>query len=377
MEVVATMFVYPIILEVLSRSAPDNECRFATQRITTTSEDCAMEIDIILNEFTSPQEAAELGLMVEGYGFRGVWSANYGASRDPFFTLALLAERSSKIQLGPMAITPVEMHPLKIANLLFALNDLSNGRAMIMLGGGGAVSQSMGKGRERFIGKVRECLEILKGVSPSEAMNYKGEFYKMFGYKPVWATDTPPQIYFGSNHPQTRRLSARLADGLITSDFVPSLMKDFVAATHADLEAAGRSPADFRISNFWAWHIKEDAEASMREARRELMLRGWLGEQYFAPFLEPDEVKFMRDHEQDFLNAFIRSTDVIENVPNDLINKMIENISFAGGLDQIDGAIETLKEFANAGLTEIAIRVHDDPAEQIKLIGERVLPALQ
>ena len=85
----------------------------------------------------------------------------------------------------------------------------------------------------------------------------------------------------------------------------------------------------------------------------------------------------MRDHEQDFLNAFIRSTDVIENVPNDLINKMIENISFAGGLDQIDGAIESLKEFANAGLTEIAIRVHDDPAEQIKLIGERVLPALQ
>ena len=44
-----------------------------------------MEIDIILNEFTSPQEASELGLMVEGYGFRGVWSANYGASRDPFF----------------------------------------------------------------------------------------------------------------------------------------------------------------------------------------------------------------------------------------------------------------------------------------------------
>ena len=37
-----------------------------------------MEIDIILNEFTSPQEAAELGLMVENYGLRGVWSANYG-----------------------------------------------------------------------------------------------------------------------------------------------------------------------------------------------------------------------------------------------------------------------------------------------------------
>ena len=107
------------------------------------------------------------------------------------------------------------------------------------------------------------------------------------------------------------------------------------------------------------------------------MLRGWLGEQYFAPFLEEDEVKLMRDHEQDFLDAFLRSTDVIENVPDDLVTKMIENISFVGGLDKIDAAIETLHEFADAGLTEIALRVHDDPADALRLIGERVMPALR
>jgi hypothetical protein len=107
------------------------------------------------------------------------------------------------------------------------------------------------------------------------------------------------------------------------------------------------------------------------------MLRGWLRDKYFAPFLDEDELKIMRDHEQDFLNAFLRSSDVIENVPGELIDKMIENISFVGGLDQIDAAIDTLKQFADAGLTEIAIRVHDDPADAIKLIGERVWPALQ
>ena len=336
-----------------------------------------MEIDIILNEFTSPQEAVELGLLVENYGLRGVWSANYAWSRDPFFTLSLLAEQSSKIRLGPMAISPAELHPLKMANLLFSLNELSNGRAMIMVGGGGAVLQSIGKTRERMIRSARECLEILKQTSPDKTLNYKGEIFTVYGYKPEWVTDEPPLIYFGSNHPQSRRLSAELADGLITSDFVVPLMKDFVDKTHADLKAAGRNPAEFRISNFWAWHIKEDAAASLREARRELMLRGWLGEKYFAPFLEPDEVEFMREHEQDFLNAFLRSTDVIENVPDELINKMIENISFAGGLDQIEPAIETLKGFADAGLTEIALRVHDDPADAIRLIGERVWPALQ
>lgn len=336
-----------------------------------------MEIDIILNEFTSPQDAAELGLLAESYDLRGVWSSNYAWSRDPFFTLSLLADRSSTIRLGPMAISPAELHPLKMANLLFSLNELSNGRAMIMVGGGGAVLQSIGLKRERMIRRTRECLEILKGASPDKTMNYTGDIYKVYGYKPEWYTDAPPLIYFGSNHPQSRKLSAQLADGLITSDFVVPMMKDFIDDAHAELKEAGRTPADFRISNFWAWHIKQDAEASRAEARRELMLRGWLRDKYFAPFLDEGELKIMRDHEQDFLNAFLRGSDVIENVPEDLVDKMIENISFVGGLDQIDAAIDTLQQFADVGLTEIALRVHDDPADAIRLIGERVAPALR
>jgi len=335
-----------------------------------------MEIDIILNEFASPQEAAELGLLAESYGIRGVWSSNYGWSRDPFFTLSLLADRSSRIRLGPLAVSANELHPLKMANLLFSLNELSNGRAMITVGGGGAVLQAIGMERQRMIRTARECLEILKGASPDKYMNYEGEIFKVRGYKPAYATDEPPLVYFGSNHPQSRRLAAGLADGLMTSDFCVPLMKEFIDATHADLANAGRSPNDFRISNFWAWHIKEDADASMREARRELVLRGYLGEQYFRPFLDDDEMKCMTDNFQAFLNAFLRGTDVIEGAPEDLVNKMIDNISFAGGLDKIDEAVETMKEFADIGLTEIALRVHDEPADAIRLIGERVMPAL-
>lgn len=336
-----------------------------------------MEIDIILNEFTSPQQALELGLMAEGYGVRGIWATNYAWSRDPFFTLSLLAERSSRIRLGPMAISPAELHPLKMANLLFALNELSRGRAMIMVGGGGAVTQAIGARRERMVRGARECIEILKGASPERMLNYRGEVYKVWGYQPKWHTQPAPLVYFGSNHPQSRRMATRHADGLITSDFVVPLMREFVDAARIELQAAGREDAGFRFSNFWAWHIKEDAAASFAEARRELMLRGWLREKYFAPFLDPEELALMRTHEKDFLDAFLRGSDVIEGVPAALVDKMVRNISFVGGLDQLEPAIETLRGFARAGLTEIALRVHDDPADAIRLIGERVIPALR
>ena len=336
-----------------------------------------VDIDIILNEFTSPQEAAELGLLAESYGVRGIWSSNYGWSRDPFFTLSLLAAQSSRIRLGPMAISPWELHPLKMANLLYSLNELSGGRAMIMVGGGGAVLQAMGMKRDRMIRAGRECLEILRGVSAQRSLNYTGEIFKVYGHRLEWATQAPPLLYFGSNYPQSRAMSAQLADGLITSDFCVPLMHEFVQGAHDDLQAANRSVSDFHISNFWAWHIKEDAEASYREARRELILRGYLGEKYFSPFLEPEEVSLMRDHFQDFMNAFTRQTDVIENVPPALVKKMIDNVCFVGGLDAIDSAVESLKGFAAAGLTEIALRVHDEPERAIRLIGERVIPHLR
>ena len=187
-----------------------------------------MEIDIILNEFASPHAAVELGLLAESYGLRGVWSSNYTWGRDPFFTLSLLADRSSKIRVGPMAVSPAELHPLKMANLLFSLNEMSNGRAMLMLSGGGGVMRSIGMRRDRMIRRTRECLEILKSASPDEMMNYTGEIYKVYGYQPKWHTDKAPLVYFGSNHPQSRKLSAELADGLMTSDFVVTDRKSVV-----------------------------------------------------------------------------------------------------------------------------------------------------
>ena len=80
-----------------------------------------MKIDIILNEFATPQEAAELSALAESYGIRGVWSSSYADGRDPFFVLALAANQTDAIQLGPLAVSPYELHPLKMANVHFSL----------------------------------------------------------------------------------------------------------------------------------------------------------------------------------------------------------------------------------------------------------------
>ena len=92
-----------------------------------------MDVDIILEPDLTPTQVAELGRKAESYGIRAVWSSNYFAHWDCFLSLVPLAQSTSKILLGPLAVSPFEMHPLKIANSLLSLNEMCDGRAVIAM----------------------------------------------------------------------------------------------------------------------------------------------------------------------------------------------------------------------------------------------------
>ena len=61
-------------------------------------------------------------------------------------------------------------------------------------------------------------------------------------------------------------------------------------------------------------------------------------------------------------------------MPEDIVNRLIAGCSSAGGLDAIDAQIERYRVFEQAGLTELSIRLFDDPMDSLTLVAERVLP---
>ena len=52
-------------------------------------------------------------------------------------------------------------------------------------------------------------------------------------------------------------------------------------------------------------------------------------------------------------------------------------ISRLGDLSEMDRHIARIQEFKDAGLDELALRLHDDPAAAIRSIGEHIVPALK
>ena len=70
--------------------------------------------------------------------------SNYFAHWDPITSLVPLAQSTDRLLMGPLAISPFEMHPLKIVNGLMTLNEIANGRAMLAMGPGEGNLDAMG-----------------------------------------------------------------------------------------------------------------------------------------------------------------------------------------------------------------------------------------
>ena len=361
-----------------------------------------MDIDIILDPDMSPDAIAELAVAAEGYGIRALWSSNYHQYWDCYISLVPAAMATSKILLGPLAVSPWEQHPLKMANALLSLNELAKGRAMIAVGGGGGVLGAMGwkasadgepwpgrhpvKGTrypDRRVRGVRECIEVIGLARRGKiAMGYPGQIFDI--NRPFimpWAKSGGPLLYSCSSGPQMIRMGAEVAEGIQVSDFTVDMMPEAIENLQAGFAKRGNRPDDFRVGNFWAWHVKADRDVSLWEARRELIWRGAIigkEEHVLRQFChDDDEVSVIMDNWENFRKAFWTKSGEIEGVPPDLVSRLIEGLASAGGLEDLDKEIERYQGFAKAGLTELSLRVHDNPMESLKIIGERVLPAVQ
>jgi 5,10-methylenetetrahydromethanopterin reductase len=335
-----------------------------------------MKVQLFLEAGIPPAEIANLGVLAEGYGVQTLWASSFPARREPFLCLAALAAQPGTMRLGAVPISPYELHPLKIADSLLTLNELSGGRAVVTIGGlGHSVMRVTGLTPDRRVRAVRECVEILKAAATGEFINYEGELYSLQNYQADWLTCESPLIYVGANGPAMLKMAGRVADGVMLSDVPLSRMSETSEHMQAGLDAAGRSDV-LRVANFFAWHIKQDRTAAVAEARMEMIWRGLLQPWHTEPFLGQEDAAFVDSHRDAFLQAFLRRTPDIEGVPEHIIESLVDNLTFTGGPEDIPAVAAKLREFGEAGLDEVTLKVHGNAEEAIRLIGERLIPGL-
>ncbi|MEZ5566007.1 MAG: LLM class flavin-dependent oxidoreductase [Gammaproteobacteria bacterium] len=342
-----------------------------------------MQIDIILEPDLTTAQVAEIAVAAENFGFRTLWHSNYHQNPDAFVALVPAALATRRIKLGVLAISPYEMHPLKIANAVLTLNEISNGRAVVAIGGGGSVMGATGRKMEpkanRMLLGVKESVDIVKAVTSGKfVQGYDGDLFKLSRpLKSTWAkAPAKPGVFTCSTGPKMLELAGQLADGTQMSDVTPEKIEHHMQHLRAGLAKRPVPAEDFRVGNFWAWHIKEDRDKSMYEARRELVFRGELLPPKYdmEPYVTAEERQLVIDKWQNFAKAFWTRSGKIDDVPESIVNRLIAACSSAGDLGDIDHQIERFRVFEKAGLTELSIRLFDEPMAGLKIVAEHVLP---
>lgn len=337
-----------------------------------------MRIDVLLEPDQTPDQLVELAKLCEQYGINRMWMQNYVSWRDPFMALVPAALATSKVGLGVCVISPWEMHPVKMANALLTLQEYSRGRAALVIGGGGEWPARLGLTVEKRVRHVREAIELVRGgvAAGKKGFTYQGEAYKVWGYKPSFGSDAPPLVYAGANQPMMLRVAASSADGVMYSDMTRQRIAETVQRSRDGLEKKGRSLEGYHISNIWAWHVKKDREVAYREARRELLLRGLMERWYLESFLPSEEIEIIEKNKAALFKAYRDRSGVIDDIPAAIIDTCIANFTFTGTPDEIASRANELTAFRDAGVGELCFRLHDDPAEAIRMIGEKVRPVL-
>mgnify|MGYP001609895634 FL=1 len=170
----------------------------------------ALQVDIRVPVGLPVPETADFIAECEAAGFSGVGVHDHQHSgRDVFLTLALAAERTSRIHLYPATTNPVTRHPTVLASLAHSLEEIAPGRVRLTIGPGYLAVANIGHPKAS-LHTMREAILTIRRLLRGEPVVVNGAETRL---RNVSARPTP--VYMTAAGPRMMELAGEVADGAL------------------------------------------------------------------------------------------------------------------------------------------------------------------
>jgi alkanesulfonate monooxygenase SsuD/methylene tetrahydromethanopterin reductase-like flavin-dependent oxidoreductase (luciferase family) len=228
-------------------------------------------------DFEVYHEDLALADLAEPLGFESIWSVehhftDYTMCPDVLQFLTYMAGRTKKVQLGSMVVVLPWHDPMRVAEQISMLDNISGGRMILGLGrGAGKVEFEgfrvpMGESRERF---VESAEMILRGLEQGYC-EYDGTYIKQprAAVRPAPFKSFKGRTYAAAVSPESSRIMAELGIGILIIPQKPwdEVTKELNAYRTVYREVNG-SDAPPPISAGWVF-CDEDEKRAYELARR-------------------------------------------------------------------------------------------------------------
>jgi alkanesulfonate monooxygenase SsuD/methylene tetrahydromethanopterin reductase-like flavin-dependent oxidoreductase (luciferase family) len=258
---------------------------------------------------------------------------------DAWTTIAGLAARTTKLQLGTLVSPVTFRHPAVLARAAATADAISGGRVTLGIGAGWMEREHRAYGfafetaRDR-VARLAEQLEVVYRLLREDGVDFAGKDYRL-EHAPGLRLPKLPLLVGGSAKPGTTGPAVRFADEYNTFFATVEEVRERKSRLDEACERAGRDPATLRYSLMAPLVVGED-DAAVREAARRVGAR-------FGR--EPDEV--------------------------------LERYGDRGPVGTVDRVTERLREIEAIGYERVMLQhlAHDD-LETVALIGRELVPAV-
>lgn len=320
----------------------------------------------------SPREplrrVSEIAAAVDAGGFDALWYIDFQLGmKDVYAAMNLAALATETVQIGSAVTNLVTRHPTVTANATAALDELSDGRALLGLGAGWSAVLGAG-GQPSTLGDIRGGIDELRQLFTGDEVDLYGTTVQLAA-----ATRQVP-IYLAVSQPGMLRLAGEVCDGAILMGAAdPEFCRwqlDYIAE---GLERAGRSRAELTVDLMVTMSWDDDEQQALDDVRAwatsqaatfhpwKRMPEAW--ERYRPDFEQAADAYHLVDHLS--LNADHRSI---------VSDEFVRSVALVGDKDTCIGRIRELWELDIDRITFALLS--GGRLERLRVLTTDLLPAV-
>jgi 5,10-methylenetetrahydromethanopterin reductase len=211
-----------------------------------------------------PSAVADAKLAEEvGFSMVGV-ADSQSVFRELYATMALCAQATTTVRIGPSVTNPITRHPAVAASGIATVDEIAPGRAFFGIGSGDSAILNLAE-RPARLGDLRAYIEAVRGLLTKGQAAWQGRTARL-----TWPMRSVP-IYLSAEGPRTLALAGEIADGVIVNvGLEPALVREAVERVHAGARKAGRDPASIDLWTMVRINVTDNVAAGIDEIRMEL-----------------------------------------------------------------------------------------------------------
>ena len=192
----------------------------------------------------TPQDTGAYAAAVEAAGFDFMWMPDTpmlaGQWRDVYIHLTCAALETSTMRLGPGVTNPITRHPVTTSSAIVTLDEVSSGRADLVVGTGYSSAYIVGR-KAATLANMRASTALWRSI-------FSGAQTDLGGHEMALNNPCPQlPIYLAASGPKALQLAGEVADGvLIMVGAAPGCVSWALEQVEIGMARGGRKRADVR-----------------------------------------------------------------------------------------------------------------------------------